>query len=57
MSAREQHTVLLLSAITAEAHADRLTDAQLRAYIKEVTENADLPPRRLTVVPDGPEAA
>lgn len=48
---------LLLAAITAEAHAERLTDSDFRRYVQDITENADLPARHLSVVGDGDEAA
>lgn len=47
---RFKHAELLVAAITAEAHAERLPDADFRRYVIEVTENADLP-RHLSVVP------
>lgn len=43
MTGRDKHTELLLAAITAEAHADRLSDTDFREFVLGATESLDLP--------------
>jgi len=45
MNAREKHSELLLAAINADAHSDRMNDTAFRNYVKSLLADLDLPTR------------
>lgn len=45
MNAREKHSELLLAAINADAHSDRISDKAFRNYVKSLLADLDLPTR------------